>query len=63
MKTLTSTLENGNEFEETTTLYGMYTQSDTPRPGDGDETVNPTPPKKPQDPSEEGEGEVRPTNF
>ena len=60
MKTLTSTIEIGNEFEETTSLYAMNNHDETPRPDSGDETIDPTKPKKPKDPSEEDDEEVRP---
>jgi hypothetical protein len=65
MKTLTSTIEIeiGSEFEETTIPHAMNDRGDTPRPDEGDETIDPNKPKKPKDPSEEEDEEVRPYNF
>ena len=65
MKTLASTIEIeiGSEFEETTTQYAMNVHGDTPRPDEGDETIDPNKPTKPKDPSEEDDEEVRPSNL
>lgn len=60
MKTLTSKTKIGNELEEMSILYATNDHEDTPRPDQGDETIDPNKPKKPKDPSEEKDGEVRP---
>lgn len=58
MKTLTETIEIENPSVET----AFYAHGDTPRPGDGDETIDPTK-TEPNDSDEEDEGEVRPGSF
>ncbi|EDP97657.1 hypothetical protein U8527_04890 [Kordia algicida OT-1] len=57
MKTLTINNEFKDEYKETIASFSI----DTPRPGDGDETVDPKKPKP--DPNEEDEDEVRPQAF
>ena len=59
MKKQTRTIEIGNGFRQVEILYAMDDSGETPRPGDGDETVDPNT----KDPNEEEEGEVKPGNF
>ncbi len=54
METLTTKTEITNEFEEVSMYFASDDTTDTPRPGDGDEPVEPVVPKpvKPKDDDE-----------